>query len=194
MQADPTPTHAEPSPVQVPFVHTLLQQSAPVVHVPLSAVQGVSQSPPLQIPWQQSLSTVHVAPCAAHEALPASQRWVCLSQTIEQQPLCGPELQFSPIPRQVVFAMSSWHIRPFPVSMQMFEQQSPFAVHGVLSSPHSAPPHVPPLQFKLQQSVAFAQVWPSATHSGMHWVTPVWPCTGSQRPLQHVFVGPSTHA
>ncbi len=140
----------------MPFVHTLLQHSAPVVQVLPLAVHGVSQRPPSQTPWQQSLSTMQVAPCAAHDALPVSHRCVCLSQTIEQHRLCGLELQLLPILRQVVFAMSSWHSLPFPVSMQMFEQQFASAAQGSLSWPHSAPPHVPPLQFKLQQSVAFA--------------------------------------
>jgi hypothetical protein len=194
VHAEPTAPHAEPRSAHEPFVHTLLQHCASVVHAPDAATHAtwhvcvvVSHAP-----WQQSSSTVHAPFCAAHVALPASQRWVWLSQTSEQQPLCGPELRFSPMPRQVVFAASSWQTTPLPVSMQMFEQQSAFAAHAWLSCPHSAPPQTPAWQSRLQQSVAFAQVWPSATHSAMHCVTPVWPSTGSQRPLQHGFVGPST--
>lgn len=95
----------------VPFVHTLLQQSALVVHVAPVGVQGVVHSfvPGSQMPWQQSESIVQLAFCALQVPGPKSQRggFCMVSQTIEQHPIWEPELQVSPVPRHVVFAGSS---------------------------------------------------------------------------------------
>ncbi len=94
-----------------PFVHTLLQQSAPVVHVEPVGVHGVVHSFVCgsQMPWQQSESIVQLAFCALQVPGPKSQRGgsCVVSHTIEQQPCCEPELQVSPTPRHVVFAGSS---------------------------------------------------------------------------------------
>ena len=67
----------------------------------------------------------------------------------------------------------------------MFEQQSAFAVQDSLSTLHRPPPHRPPKQPSEQQSSAFVHATPSAKHALVHWMTPAWPVTGSQRPLQH---------
>jgi hypothetical protein len=174
VHAEPTDSQAEPRLAHEPFVHTLVQQSALTVHAPATATQAAGWHVcvvVLHVPWQQSASVAHVPPWARHASLPNTHRDVSLSQTIEQQPCCGPELHVSPIPRQVVLAMSSWH---WP-AMQMFEQHCELAVHGSLSTPHSMPPHTPPLQSRLQQSVALVHATPSATQSGKHCVTQAMP-------------------
>jgi hypothetical protein len=74
----------------------------------------------------------------------------------------------------------------------MFEQQSALWTQVSLSTLHSAPPHLPALQLRSQQSVAFAHAAPLPSQMSAHCVWPAWPSTGSQRELQQLFVGPST--
>jgi len=50
VHADPTAEQADPSPWQEPLMHTLLQQSAPVVQAPLVAVQGIVHTPLVHTP------------------------------------------------------------------------------------------------------------------------------------------------
>jgi hypothetical protein len=89
----------------------LLQQSAPVVHAPAVGMHTVAHSCVVgsQCASQQSLSIVQLEFCALHTVVAKSHRggFCVSSQTIEQQPCCGPELQVSPMPRHVVFAASS---------------------------------------------------------------------------------------
>jgi hypothetical protein len=67
----------------------------------------------------------------------------------------------------------------------MFEQQSAFAAQVSLSGLHSAPPHMPPLQLRSQQSCALVQDWPFGTHTARQEV-PTCPATGWHLPLQQV--------
>ena len=153
---------------QLPFVHTLLQQSVPVVHAPPVGVHGVVHRcvPGSQIPWQQSASTAHVAFWALHTSSPKSQRGgsCSSSHTPEQHPICEPELQVSPIPRQVVFAGSSWHSPP----VQMLEQHSAGELQSSDWTWQIAPPHVPLLQFRSQQSVALVHDAPLPRQKLVH--------------------------
>lgn len=177
----------------VPLLHTLLQQSAAVMHAPAVGVHCVTQSPVVRshVPLQHSAFVVHEAFCALHVSEPKPQRFgsVSLSQTIEQHPFCGPALHVSPRPRHSVFAGSSSHV---PAS-QMFEQHCELVVQGSLCTAQICPPHVPLLQLRSQQSIAFSQAAPFPAHTFAHWVTPVIPCTGSQRELQQSLVGPAVH-
>lgn len=122
---------------------------------------------------------------------PKPQRFgsVPLSQTIEQHPFCGPALHVSPVPRHSVFAGSSSHVS----TLQMFEQHWELVVHGSLCTAQIGPPHVPLLQLRSQQSIAFTHAAPLPAHAFAHCVTPVIPCTGSQRELQQSLVVPAVH-
>lgn len=143
------------------------------------------------MPWQQSASTSHVAFCPEQVPSAKSQRSSVSSQTIEQQPICEPELQVSPVPRHSVFAGSSSHS---PAVLQMFEQHSAFTVQSSDWTLQISPVHVPLLQLRSQQSVAFVHDAPSPRQIVAQRVTPVIPCTGSQRPLQHSLVGPGVQS
>lgn len=89
-----------------PLVQAPPQQSAAVAQAPPSAVHGVLQVWVVasQTPWQQSLSTAHDAPWVWHVSGGSPQRGGLMdsSQTMEQQPLPGPELHVSPVGRQSV--------------------------------------------------------------------------------------------
>jgi hypothetical protein len=80
--------------------------------------------------------------------------------------------------------------------VQMFEQQSALTVQFSDWTSQIAPPHVPPLQLRSQQSVALEQVAPLPRQKLVHCVTPAMPCTGSHRPLQQSFspIAPGVHA
>jgi hypothetical protein len=180
-------THALGGALHVPFTQLLEQQSALTVHAPAVAVHAVWQVfvVALHVPPQQSAFAVHEAPSFLQVPAPCKQRggFTVSSQIPEQHPFCGPLLHVSPVGRHVVFAESSVHLLSAP---QMFEQHSPFCVQSSPSTVHSAPPHFPELQSRLQQSSAFVQLAPSALQKLSHCVTPACPCTGSHMPLQHV--------
>ena len=95
---------------QTPAVQLLEQQVALPVQAPPAGVHGVLHAcvAGSQMPWQQSPSTVHAAPCARHTPAAKPQRGgsTVWSQFIEQQPEPGPELQVSPVGRQSVFVAS----------------------------------------------------------------------------------------
>jgi hypothetical protein len=79
---------------------------------------------------------------------------------------------------------------------QSWEQQSLSCAHDCPIVMHSCVEQTPPKQPSEQQSCAFAHATPFARHASRHWMTPAWPVTGSQRPLQqsvpvlHDCVGP----
>jgi hypothetical protein len=58
-------------------------------------------------------------------------------------------------------------------------------MHGSPTIAQSWLVHTPPKQPSEQQSWAAAQGTPFARHASLHSMTPAWPVTGSQRPLQH---------
>lgn len=102
-----------------PLVQLAAQQSAPVVHPPLVGTHGVEHFfvPGSQWPEQQSASAAHVAvvPRHADGGSPHRGGLTVLSQrssvgVARQHPLCGPELQVSPVGRQVEFAESMAHL------------------------------------------------------------------------------------
>ncbi len=77
----------------------------------------------------------------------------------------------------------------------MLEQQSEPIAQLCPSSVHSGFPHLPFQQPSEQQSIAFVHAPPSARHAAEHFVTFVWPCTGSHRPLQQsLFLGSQSSA
>ena len=168
--------HAFGGALHDPFTQLLEQQSALTVHVPAVGVHAVLQVLVVasHVPPQQSVSTAHVAPSFLQVPAPTAHRggFTVLSQIPEQHPCCGPLLQVSPVGRHVVFDISSAH---FPSPPQMFEQHSPFCVQSSPSTVHSAPPHFPELQSRLQQSSAFVHAAPSALQKLSHCVTPACP-------------------
>lgn len=76
----------------------------------------------------------------------------------------------------------------------MFEQHCALLVQSSDWTRQIAPPQTPLLQLRSQQSSAFSQVAPFPRQKFVHRVTPLMPCTGSQRPLQHSFIGPATQS
>jgi hypothetical protein len=185
VQLEPSCVHGFTGGAHAPAWQLPEQQSQSVVHVADCAAHGSTHDFVFgsQMPRQQSPSCAHVAPSAWHAPDPHRGSLSVLSQMPEQQPCCGPELHVSPVPRHVVFCGSSWHWCVF--GSQMFEQHSAFAWQGSLSTPHSGVPHLPFQHPRPQQSIAFVHAAPFARHAAAHTVTFDWPCTGSQRPLQH---------
>lgn len=104
-----------------------------------------------------------------------------LAVVARQQPRCGPDVQVSPVGRQVEFAESIWQVPP----VQIPEQHSAAALHDSLWSLQSWAAQTPPKQPREQQSCARVHAWPFARQASVQRVTPAWPVTGSQRPLQH---------
>jgi hypothetical protein len=170
---------------QLPAVQLLEQQPALLVHAPPTGVHGVLHTcvAGSQTPRQHCASVVQAALSPRQVSLPKRHRLgsTVSSQTSVQQPRPEPDVQVSPVGRQLRFARSTWHCPPW----QMFEQQSAFAAQLSLSTLHSPPPQRPPKQPSEQQSSAFVHATPSAKHAFVHCTTPAWPVTGSQRPLQH---------
>jgi hypothetical protein len=84
--------------------------------------------------------------------------------------------------RHVEFARSTSHCF---CELQTPEQQSALALHVSPTIAHSLFVQTPPKHPTEQQSCADAHATPSARHASLHWMTPAWPVTGSQSPLQH---------
>jgi hypothetical protein len=170
---------------QLPAVQVLEQQPALLVQAPPTGVHGVLQTCVVgsQMPRQHCASVVQAAASARQVSAPKSHRFgsTVSLHTVVQQPRPEPDVQVSPVGRQLRFARSTWHSPPW----QMFEQHSAFVVQASLSTLHSPPPQRPLKQPSEQQSSAFVQATPSAKHAFVHWMTPDMPVTGSQRPLQH---------
>jgi hypothetical protein len=105
----------------------------------------------LQTPLQQSLFALH--------ALPAV--W-------QQVP---PSLQAPPPP--------NWTHAPLLHALGPLQQGVPPAAQDCPSETHCAPPHAPPVQFRVQHSPGLVQL-PEVLHSGcVHW------CVASHVPEQH---------
>ena len=174
-----------PGAPQAPAVQLLEQQPAALVQAPPTGAHGVLQTCAVgsQTPRQHCASAVHAALSPRQVSLPNMQRFgsALSSHTLVQQPRPEPDVQVSPVGRQLRFAKSTWHSPPW----QMSEQHSAFAVHASLSTLHSPPPQRPLKQPSEQQSSDFVQATPSAKQAFVQRTTPAIPVTGSQRPLQH---------
>jgi len=96
---------------QLPAVQVLLQQAAPLVHAPPTAVHGVLHARVVgsQTPRQHCASVVHAAPSPRQVSLPKRQRFgsAVSSHTSVQQPRPDPDVQVSPVGRQFRFARST---------------------------------------------------------------------------------------
>ena len=96
---------------QLPAVQVLEQQPALLVHAPPTGVHGVLQTRIVgsQIPRQHCASVVHAALSPRQVSLPKPQRFgsIVSSQTLVQQPRPEPEVQVSPVGRQLRFARST---------------------------------------------------------------------------------------
>ena len=101
---------------QLPAVQVLEQQPAPFVQAPPTGVQGVLQTRVVgsQTPRQHCASAVHAAPSPRQVSLPNMQRFgsTSSSHTLVQQPRPEPDVQVSPVGRQLRFARSTWHSPP----------------------------------------------------------------------------------
>lgn len=171
---------------QLPATQLPPQQSVFTLQAPCTGVHGMVHFFVFgsHLPWQQSLSTAHVAPVPLQVEGGRPQRGglTVSSQKPEQQPFFGPLLQVSPVGRHSGFERSMPHFLSF--GSQMFEQQSAFATHASPLTLQSPPPQTPLKQPRLQQSSAFVHATPSARQTSRHFTSAV-PLTGSQRPLQH---------
>jgi hypothetical protein len=174
-----------PGGAQAPTVQLLEQHPVLPVHVPPTGVHGVLQTRVAgsHAPRQHCPSVVHAAFSPRQVSAPNMQRfgsWLS-SQTSVQQPRPEPDVQVSPVGRQLRLARSIWHSPPW----QMSEQHSAFVAQVSLSTLHRPPPQRPPKQPSEQQSSAFAQATPSAKQAFVQRTTPACPVTGAQRALQH---------
>jgi hypothetical protein len=146
-----------------------------------------SNSPPplsAHVPWQQSAVVRHTEPVARQGPAPGSQRSAGSSQA-PQQGAEPPEWQSSPEARHVATGSRTHRLPPPPPSLlHSFEQHWAFAVQGVPSRAHSAPPQIPPLQPSEQQSAAVEQAVPAGLQAARH-ARVIVPATGSHSPLQH---------
>jgi hypothetical protein len=165
-----------------------VQQSAPVLHAPCAGAHTTVHVllAGSQCFEQQSPSALHDAFCPRHAPGGNPQRpsgsHRSLSFVAPQQPELCPLPQSSPVGRHVEFARSTAHcLRP---GSQTPEQQSALAAHGSPMIAHSLAAHTPPKHPSEQQSCAVTHATPSARHASRHWMTPAWPVTGSQSPLQ----------
>ena len=96
---------------QLPAVQVLEQQAPLAVHAPPTGAQGVLQRCVVasQTPRQHCASAVQAAPSPRHVSAPNPQRFGSMvsSQTSVQQPRPDPEVQVSPVGRQLRFARST---------------------------------------------------------------------------------------
>ena len=96
---------------QVPAVHVLEQQAALPVQAPPAGVQGVLHACAVgsQMPRQHCASAVQAAPSPRQVSAPNLQRFgsTVSSQTSVQQPRPEPDVQVSPVGRQLRFARST---------------------------------------------------------------------------------------
>jgi hypothetical protein len=124
------------------------------------AVQtGTPLAPATQVPRQQSPSCTHGVPFERHAPGPKSHRDVWSSQ-MAQQGLPPPEVQFSPVARQVATG-SMAHLES--VCEQTPPQQSALVAHASPTCLQRVPPQTPWLQATEQQSSARVHGAPSAT-------------------------------
>jgi len=111
VQAPPTGVQEVGGGVHAPAVHRPLQHEPLAVQAAPSAVQGVLQACVVgsQTPRQQSALVVQAAISARQVSVPNWQRGGSArsSQTSVQQPRPDPELQVSPVGRQLRFARST---------------------------------------------------------------------------------------
>jgi hypothetical protein len=101
---------------QLPAVQVLEQQPALLVQAPPTGVHGVLQTCVVgsQMPRQHCASDVHAAVSPRQVSPPNRQRLgsALSSQTSVQQPRPDPDVQVSPVGRQLRFARSIWHWPP----------------------------------------------------------------------------------
>jgi hypothetical protein len=139
----------------VALLHTEPADKQPVV--PGAAV--TPQTPTLapaafwHAPPQHSLSTAQMSPsCVQNEGLPLqTPPW----QSFEQHSLFAAHR----LPLVLHVVLSGVHVLLGPHTVP---QHSEPCVHGWLSLMHKVCPHFPPVQFRLQQSVATAQLSPAS--------------------------------
>jgi len=98
---------------QVPAVQVLEQQAALPLQAPPAGVHGVLHTcvAGSQMPRQHCVSAVQAAPSPRQVSAPKRQRFgsIVSSQTSVQQPRPEPDVQVSPVGRQLRFARSTWH-------------------------------------------------------------------------------------
>jgi hypothetical protein len=101
---------------QLPAVQVLVQQPALLVQLPPMGVHGVLHTCVVgsQMPRQHCPSLVHAAVSPRQVSAPNAQRFGSIdsSQTVVQQPRPEPDVQVSPVGRQLRFARSTWHCPP----------------------------------------------------------------------------------
>jgi hypothetical protein len=95
---------------QLPAVQVLEQHPAPLVQAPPTGVHGVLHTCVVesQTPRQHCASAVHAAPSPRQVSPPNMQRFgsALSSHTFVQQPRPEPDVQVSPVGRQLRFARS----------------------------------------------------------------------------------------
>jgi hypothetical protein len=111
VQAVPICWHPVAGIEQLPAVQLLEQQPALLVQAPPAGVHGVLHRRVLgsQMPRQHCASPVQAAPSARHVSAPKAHRLGSMdsSHTSVQQPRPEPDVQVSPVGRQLRFARST---------------------------------------------------------------------------------------
>jgi hypothetical protein len=101
---------------QLPAVQLLEQHAALLAQAPPTGAQGVLHrcEAGSQTPRQHWASAVQAAPSPRHVSPPNLQRFgsIVSSHTSVQQPRPEPDVQVSPVGRQLRFARSTWHCPP----------------------------------------------------------------------------------
>jgi hypothetical protein len=151
------PVRAQVRPAGSPHwepVHANPQHSAPMVQAAPSPRHGIWQTIRpvafvVHVPLQHCASIVHAAPSPRHIVGSLAQRPPLQPK---QHSLGSRSSHSSPAGRHWMSSSTRWH--RFEVS-QIIEQQSRGVVHGWRLGLHIAPPQVPPVHAREQQSCGF---------------------------------------